>query len=527
MVAPAKVALMLGVFCTVLLGSFMNGGCTPGARVVEQARTITQVPPASVGPTRTSVSNSKQRMEFQGFSLLPPVGKDWFIEPIPDKREAVFTKSLSEHVSKPADLSTVVATVRIIDTANAPETLQPRLRQRFQTSEDFVRFVEWWVKESGSEYEHPRFLLLEATVKLDQTLGPYCARVDALVEDYGVPQFPNSVFLQSDHTIRCLHPHDVRFILWAGYSQRYVKGEQPAAIVQDEGEAFLKNVAFLLFPSNPTARVTTIPVGSLLQGISFSHGLIWVARPKDNAVSPIDPRTQKPLAMIPVGKDPIDIVVSQDSVWVSNRGSGTVSRIDPVTRQVIVNIPVGFNPFRMTVGEDSLWVTGSGKVARINLSTHQVTATIAAEDAWDVAVAKDALWVTQPNRNTIARIDLLTSQIVATIPVGGGPVSVLVTANAVWVANNAEGTVSRINPQTSRVEATIPVGKYPTFLVEGRGIIWVVNAGDATVSRIDARTSALTSAPISVGRGPAFLALSDRFCWVTNAADGTVSQVEF
>jgi YVTN family beta-propeller protein len=466
-------------------------------------------------------------MELQGFSLLPPVGKDWFIEPARSMREVVFTKSLGEHVSKPADLSTVVATVRIIDTANAPETLQRRLRQRFQTSEDFVRFVEWWVKDSGAEYEHPRFRLIEASVKLDQTLGPYCARVDALVEDYRVPQFPNSVFLQSDHTIRCLHPHDARFMLWAGYSQRYLKGEQPAAIAREEGEPFLQSVVFLPFPFDPTARVTTIPVGSLLQGLAFSNDLVWVARPKDNAVSPIDPRTQKPMAMIPVGKDPIDVVANRDAVWISNRGSGTVSRLDPVTRQVVVNIPVGFNPFRMAVGEDSLWVTGSGKVAQINLSMNQVTATITVEDAWNVAVAKDTLWITQPNRNTIVRIDLLTSQIVATIPVGKGPVSVLVAANSVWVANDAEGTVSRVNPQTNRVETTIPVGRNPTALAEGRDIIWVANAGDATVSRIDTRTNALIGAPVAVGRGPAFLALSDHFCWITNAAEGTISQVEF
>jgi YVTN family beta-propeller protein len=79
-------------------------------------------------------------------------------------------------------------------------------------------------------------------------------------------------------------------------------------------------------------------------------------------------------------------------------------------------------------------------------------------------------------------------RVAATIPVGAGPLDVLVGQDAVWVANATQGTVSRVDPATNTVTRTIPVGRHPVRLAAGFASIWVANQTSQTVSRIDART---------------------------------------
>jgi YVTN family beta-propeller protein len=95
--------------------------------------------------------------------------------------------------------------------------------------------------------------------------------------------------------------------------------------------------------------------------------------------------------------------------------------------------------------------------------------------------SEQALPVINPPPGSLGRV-------VATIPVGAGPVDVLVSQDAVWVANAAQGTVSRLDPATNTVTRTIRVGRDPIRLAAGFGSIWVANQTEQTLSRIDART---------------------------------------
>jgi YVTN family beta-propeller protein len=93
-------------------------------------------------------------------------------------------------------------------------------------------------------------------------------------------------------------------------------------------------------------------------------------------------------------------------------------------------------------------------------------------------------------------------RVAATIPVGAGPVDVLVSQDAVWVANADQGTVSRIDSATNTVTQTIGVGRRPLRLVAGFGSIWVANHTEQKISRIDASTGQLL-ATISTPTQPA------------------------
>ena len=56
---------------------------------------------------------------------------------------------------------------------------------------------------------------------------------------------------------------------------------------------------------------------------------------------------------------------------------------------------------------------------------------------------------------------------------GESPTAVAVAEDAVWVTNSGEGTVSRIDPETNKVESTIPIGNAPSGIVLADGLLWV------------------------------------------------------
>jgi YVTN family beta-propeller protein len=117
--------------------------------------------------------------------------------------------------------------------------------------------------------------------------------------------------------------------------------------------------------------------------------------------------------------------------------------------------------------------------------TALATATALALVAWvGVRRSEQVMPVINPPPGSLGRV-------AATIPVGAGPVDVLVNQDAVWVANAAQGTVSRIDPATNTVTQTIRVGRNPIRLAAGFGSIWVANYDEQTISRIDARTGQL------------------------------------
>ena len=86
--------------------------------------------------------------------------------------------------------------------------------------------------------------------------------------------------------------------------------------------------------------------------------------------------------------------------------------------------------------------------------------------------------------NSLAAIDPKTNDVVAAVPVGIRPASVLFAHGALWVANLDDDTVLRIDPTTKRVIKTIATGTAPGGLVGTRDAVWAIGA-DGVVLRID------------------------------------------
>ncbi|MGH2675771.1 MAG: hypothetical protein ACRDKA_02125 [Actinomycetota bacterium] len=118
----------------------------------------------------------------------------------------------------------------------------------------------------------------------------------------------------------------------------------------------------------------------------------------------------------------------------------------------------------------------------------------------EIAVGEGSLWVPlhgphgSGDRASILRIDPTANEVVAEIPVPGGPADLTVGAGSVWVVGYAEGghVVSRIDPTANRVVSTVPLpeGTSGGPIVATDDAVWVGATGDTTAEllRLDRRT---------------------------------------
>jgi len=87
--------------------------------------------------------------------------------------------------------------------------------------------------------------------------------------------------------------------------------------------------------------------------------------------------------------------------------------------------------------------------------------------------------------NSLAAIDPETNRIVAEIPVGVRPASVVFASGALWVANLDDDNVMRIDPKTGRLVRTITTGIAASGLAGGAGAVWAIGGERGVVLRID------------------------------------------
>src|SRR5262245_51675012 len=97
--------------------------------------------------------------------------------------------------------------------------------------------------------------------------------------------------------------------------------------------------------------------------------------------------------------------------------------------------------------------------------------------------------------NSLAAIDPDTNRVVAEIPVGARPATVVAGEGSLWVANLDDRTVARVDPAADRVVRTISVGDAPADLAAGAGSVWTLGTAPRTrraiVRTIDTRFDAV------------------------------------
>jgi YVTN family beta-propeller protein len=133
--------------------------------------------------------------------------------------------------------------------------------------------------------------------------------------------------------------------------------------------------------------------------------------------------------------------------------------------------------------------------------------------------------------NTVAVVDMATSTVVTTVPVGASPFGVAVhpAGSHVYVTNTDSGTVSVIEVASNTVVATIRVQDGPAGVaVQPDGSrVYVANEFANTVSVIDTASNTVV-ATLDVGAAPRGLAVSadGTRVYVANNVDHTLSVID-
>jgi len=193
----------------------------------------------------------------------------------------------------------------------------------------------------------------------------------------------------------------------------------------------------------------------------------------------------------PVGAD--------TTAYVVNTNGETLSKIDLATGQVTQNIvslgsDINSAPNQITIIDTLALVVNSttNEIQVIDLRTETTAGFIgtgaSSNPFWLVPYDTSIAYVSLLLGNAVLKVNFRSSQLLDTIPVGKSPAGVAIAEGKIYVANSGfdfgtflydPGTVSVIDPSADTVVATIPVGLNPqSVLVDRQGRVHVVCTGD-------------------------------------------------
>jgi streptogramin lyase len=234
-----------------------------------------------------------------------------------------------------------------------------------------------------------------------------------------------------------------------------------------------------------------------------------------------------------VGALPTDIAVTQGRAWVPSAGSDELiaisDRVRPA-REATYRASTG--ALRVSTEGLSIWLAGaigSGITSVDPLfggeaKRHRIPV---AGDTVDLAVGRDAVWVSNGAAGTVTRVDPVSDRALGPpIRTGRFPTALAVGTHDVWVVNSGDGTLARVDPRENLVVGRrVPVGRDPQDVAIGFGSVWVANRGDGTLSRIDERTGR-PQGSIRLGGAPTALAVTVEALVVLDSQRGRVLRLD-
>ena len=179
-------------------------------------------------PVLRPVTDPTARFTGIGYSVLPPQGKDWYIE-----RHSQYITSFGKlFPEKMERYHTFVATVMVMK----PEA------KKVNSSAEFPKAIEQFIVGFATT---GRFRLISVNVGPYGPSGSYCSRYDMVQEEKNNPRAPGVILEITAHGFWCLDASS-EFMVHAFYSERKAQGSQSYLddALKQEGEGFLKNVVF-------------------------------------------------------------------------------------------------------------------------------------------------------------------------------------------------------------------------------------------------------------------------------------------
>jgi DNA-binding beta-propeller fold protein YncE len=173
---------------------------------------------------------------------------------------------------------------------------------------------------------------------------------------------------------------------------------------------------------------------------------------------------------VPVWPD--QLVVTPNAIWVGGNKPGSAEgrlvRVNPGTGSIVADIPVGRQPAGVAVSATDVWVTSTAddSLSRVSIRRSAVVATIHTPHLTPAAVAisPGAVWIASSGRDsaTLTRVDPATGRVTASISVPPTAMDVVYAGHAIWVASELNGgALTKVDPVSGKVLLSMRLPNIP------------------------------------------------------------------
>lgn len=160
--------------------------------------------------------------EMDGYSILPPPGKNWF-ELERDRKYAYFGKKLESRTHSFIAIA-----------------LSVPMREKFEKPEEFRDYVSKMLALAGDE----RNSVLESWAELDEPAERFCVKYSMKAEDRKAVYAGGRSLLVETIGMSCLHPDNRGLSVDVSYTQRGYPAETNTEL-RAEGESFVRSLKFI------------------------------------------------------------------------------------------------------------------------------------------------------------------------------------------------------------------------------------------------------------------------------------------
>jgi class 3 adenylate cyclase len=235
-----------------------------------------------------------------------------------------------------------------------------------------------------------------------------------------------------------------------------------------------------------------------------------------------------------VGDRPTGVVIAGGSVWVLSLSDQTLWVLDATTNAVLRTPGLPGRPTGIGAGTDSVWITNgfgsggrpTGAVLRVGFATRRIDGQVSVPDGVK-GVAVDGgggVWVTNPTRGEVIRIDEVTNVAGEPVPVGEQPDAIAAGFGDIWIGDVIGRSLWRLDPASLQATVAGTLRDPPTAIAAGFDRLWVTSTQGNSLAVLDPASGRLLRT-LALGGGPRGVAAGSDQVWVTTSA-GQVIRVD-
>jgi DNA-binding beta-propeller fold protein YncE/predicted Ser/Thr protein kinase len=236
-------------------------------------------------------------------------------------------------------------------------------------------------------------------------------------------------------------------------------------------------------------------------------------------------------APISIGTPPLRVTADAQGAWVTSERDGTVTRLDPASGDELRQVTLRPGISGLAIGSKWLWVTDPRRheLLRLDAKTlrqRQAIEIPGAPGPIALSANPNRVWVADEDGSGIAAINAESNNRIRTqLPPHAAPLRLAVGAGALWASSSSTGRVRRIDLSTFKVGRAIPAGRRPAGITVAHGLVWVTNPPTESVTEVDPSTQQVRD-QVVVGSKPGGIDAGTSTVWVANAADDTVTRID-